>query len=95
MTVLVDQDEFGNSHFIETDPAKFHKVYHPDNQSGLVGVDVMLLHHNEHPEAREVGGWHVVNQLPGELEPMTRWQRLVNACNHPDAHPQAKALGLK
>lgn len=95
MRVTLHVDESGNEHFIETDPSKYGLVEHPDNKTGLVGVDVMLRHHNANPEARERGGWNLPSDVPGEELGLTRWQRLVRACNHPDAHPQAKALGLK
>lgn len=95
MKVIVDIDPQGNEHWIDTDPANYHQVEHPDNVTGKVDVDVMLAYHNQDPLSREIGGWHEVNQLPGETMPLSRWQRLVRACNHPDAHPQAKALGLK
>lgn len=93
MRVVIDMDEAGNIHFIDTDPANYILVEHP-NGSGPTTVDKMLKHHDNHPKDREIGGWHVMNQLPGEDHPMTRWDRLVAACNHPDAHPQAKALAL-
>lgn len=95
MRVLIDVDPLGFTQEIETDPTQYHAVQHPDNATGLVGIDVMLRHHNENPQAREIGGWHVVNQLPGETEPITRWQRLVRACNGPHATEQARSLGLK
>jgi hypothetical protein len=93
MVVIIDQVAEGHIQWIETDPALCDTVHHPDG-SGLCGIDQVLLHHNNHPADREIGGWHVLSQLPGEPEPITRWQRLVRACNHPDATDQAKALGL-
>lgn len=95
MMIVIDIDKNGNTHFIETDPTLYVKVAHPDGKSGMVGVDVMLRHHNQNPASRTLGGWDVVNQLPGETAPISRWQRLVAACNHPEATDQAKALGLK
>lgn len=95
MLVIIDIDQHGGTHFIETDPALYPKVQHPDNVTGLVGVDVMLIHHNANPAHRTIGGWDVMNQLPGEAAPKSRWQRLVDACSGPNATAQAKALGLK
>lgn len=94
MVVIIDRTPDGATHYMETDPANHHLVEHP-NGSGPTGVDTMLKHHNDHPEHRELGGWHVARQLDGETEPLTRWQRLVRACNHPDATEQSRALGLK
>lgn len=82
-------------HWIETDPTLYGKVEHPDRVSGLVGVDEMLKHHNQNPQAREVGGWHLPSEIPGDPRKMTRWDRLVEACNHVSATDQAKSLGLK
>lgn len=93
MKVVIDIDQSGFEHFIDTDPSVWHKVEHPDG-SGPTTVDKMLIHHDSHPEDREKGGWHVTNQLPGEDRPYTRWERLCMATNHPDAHPQARALKL-
>ena len=94
MRVVIHVDEAGREHWIETDPSRTFKVEHPDG-SGLTDIDVMLKHHNLNPDARERGGWHLPGNIPGEEPGLTRWQRLVRACNHPDAHLQAKALGLK
>lgn len=93
MEVVIDIDRNGMEHYIETDPGNAPPVHHPDG-TGLTGVDQMLIHHNDHPDDREAGGWHIKNQLPGESEPLTRWQRLVRATNGPDATEQAKSLGL-
>lgn len=93
MRVVIDIDAEGHEHWIETDPEQYILVEHPDG-SGPTTVDQMLLHHDLHPEDREKGGWHVVNQLPGEDRPYTRWERLCNATNHPNAHQQAQALKL-
>lgn len=93
MRVVIDIDSGGHEQWIDTDPANYPMVSHPDG-SGPTTVDKMLIHHDSHPEDREKGGWHVFNQLPGETQPMSRWERLCAACNHPDAHPQAKALKL-
>ena len=43
---------------------------------------------------RTAGGWGIVNQLPGEIAPMTRWARLVAAANAATADPLVKALNL-
>jgi hypothetical protein len=94
MVVIIDQLPHGTVHWVETDPALCLPVQHP-NGSGETGIDNALKHHNDHPEGRDAAGWHEVRQLEGETEPLTRWQRLVRACNHPDATDQAKSLGLK
>jgi hypothetical protein len=88
-------EDTGAVNWIETDPTLYHQVRHPDNVTGHVGVDVMLAHHNENPDAREIGGWHTMTQLPGEDKPMRMWDRLVAACNSEEATEQAKALKLK
>ena len=95
MQVIIDIGQDGSVHFIETDPANYMKVQHPDGVSGLVGVDVMLQFHNQTPAARTAGGWDVMNQLHGESAPISRWDRLVAACNGPEGTAQAKGLGLK
>lgn len=95
MFVVIDVDSHGFTHFIDTDPLGYPKVSHPDGVSGMVGVDVMLKYHNLNPAARTTGGWDIVNQLSSEPAPLSRWQRLVAACNGSAATAQAKALGLK
>lgn len=93
MKVTLDIDAAGHEHFIDTDPSKYPMVYHPGGR-GLTTVDQMLIHHDGHPDDREAGGWHEFTQLPGDIEPITKWDRLVMACNHQDADQQAKDLML-
>lgn len=94
MRILIDIDEAGHTHWCDLSP-EYHKVEHPDGVTGLVDVRTMLQHHNHYPDDREKGGWHQLTQLPGETEPITKWQRLVRAVNHPDAPEELKALGLR
>lgn len=93
MYVLIDIDSHGFSHIIDTDPATAMLVAHPDG-SGQTTIDVFLEYLNVHLEAREKAGWNVMNQLPGESEPITRWHRLIYAVSQPGADMQAKSLGL-
>jgi hypothetical protein len=95
MKVIVDVDEAGNVHWIGVDEPHYPKVEHPDRKSGLVDTMTMLAHHNENPQAREDGGWHITSQLEGEDRPYSRWERLVAACNHPDAPDHIRKMGLK
>jgi hypothetical protein len=78
---------------IDTDPEYYPQVMHPDG-SGMTGVDVMLRYINVNPEAREAAGWNLPSHISGETEDITRWQRLVRACNGPNATDQARSLGL-
>jgi len=55
---------------------------------------LFLTHMNTVAADRLAGGWGVVNQLPGEAAPMTRWARLVAAANAATADPTIKAIGL-
>lgn len=93
MWVLIDIDSHGCAHMIDTDPATAMPVGHPDG-SGQTTIDVFLEYLNVHPDAREKAGWNVMNQLPGESEPITRWHRLIYAVSQPSVDVQAKSLGL-
>jgi hypothetical protein len=93
MLVVIDRDPWGGVHVIDTAPSPERLVQHP-NGSGPTTIDVMLVYINGDPSARDAGGWNVSNQLAEESAPLTRWQRLVRACNGPDATEQAKSLGL-
>jgi hypothetical protein len=95
LRVVIDVDSAGGVHTVDFQDGNPKCVDHPNGSGEKIDIYTMLAYHNEHPEAREVGGWHVVNQLPGEIEPMTRWQRLAYACNHAVDHEELIALGLK
>jgi len=71
----------------------------PQLHGAAVGVTypsivAFLMHMNATKSDRTLGGWDVVNQLPGELAPMTRWARLVAAASALGADPVIKALNL-
>ena len=95
MIIPVDIDSDGNTHFIvveDQNPAIFD---HPSNDGTKTDILGVLKHHNANPQAREVGGWHERNQLPGEDREYSRWERLVNAVKElPPDHPLV-ALHLK
>jgi hypothetical protein len=93
MRVVIDLGFRNSEQWINTDPSEYGMVAHPDG-SGETTIDVMLKYMNAHPELREDAGWNIVNQLPGEMGPTTRWQRLVKVTNGPEATDQARALGL-
>lgn len=95
MRIVIDRDAHGNEHFIETTPTVPFFVEHPDGSGRKIDLLTMLAYHNANVKAREIGGWHEVNQLPGEAAPMTRWERLVSAANQIDAPPELRALKLK
>jgi hypothetical protein len=95
LRVVVDVDSAGGVHTVDFEDGDLKWIDHPNGSGVKVSIKTMLAYHNDHPDARELGGWHVLSQLAGEPEPITRWQRLVNACNHQDAHKDLKALGLK
>lgn len=95
MIIVIDIDAHGNEHFIDTDPRVPFLVEHPDGSGRKVDILTMLAYHNTNPQAREIGGWHELNQLPGEEAPMTRWERLVREANHPLSPPELRALKLK
>jgi hypothetical protein len=93
MLVEIDREGGWVSILIDTDPNEWWPVDHP-NGSGKTGVDTMLKWHNDHPSDRTAGGWDIINQIAPETEAISRWQRLVRACNGPNATDQAKGLGL-
>jgi hypothetical protein len=93
--MLVVIDAFGEGHVqvINTDPELWFPVTHPDG-SGITTIDVVLKYMSDNPMARQTGGWNELNKIFEETEPLTRWQRLVRACNGPGATEQARSLGL-
>lgn len=95
MFIKIDEDNAGYAQGIfheAVNPAHFD---HPDGSGKKTDIVGVLTHHNANPQSREVGGWHVLNQLSGESHPMTRWDRMVEAVGKlPQDHPLQK-LGLR
>lgn len=80
--------------FYITDPAAHPVPTHPAAGRPCKDHFEFLAFMNQSPQARTVGGWDVITRLEGEIIGKTRWQRMVEACNHPDADAQHKALKL-
>lgn len=95
MVIPIDIDSAGNVHYVEVNESNPKDLDHPDNSGRKCDIVEMLTYHSSNPQAREVGGWHEVNQLEGEDRPYTRWERLLNGIKQlPPDHPLV-ALHLK
>jgi len=100
MKIVVDHvhDSVTGAHigtmFIDTNDLKDHEVPGQPIGTKAVSWHQILLALNGSKAVRTQGGYDVVSQLPGEIAPMTRWERLVKAANDPGADVDIKALGL-
>jgi len=100
MKIVVDQivdpingDVVGTM-IVETDPTRCTPPQHPTLPRQAVNWAEWAAAMQLNPALRGPAGWGVINQLPGEAAPMTRWARLVIAANSAAADPAIKALGL-
>lgn len=80
--------------FYDTDATKHPLPMHPAAGRPCKDHFEFLAFMNQSPAAREAGGWHEQTRLEGQHETMSRWERMVAACNHPSADAQHKALKL-
>lgn len=99
MRIVVDQDLNANgdivaTHTLDTTPSASNNVQHPDGSGKLATIMEVLQHLNGKPDEIVKAGYAVTNQLPGEMNSMSRWQRIINAAYHPFADPALKALHL-
>jgi len=99
MRIVIDADYSAAGyhiadHVIHLDSLAGNVVADPAGGALPVQVLVAMTHFNATPAARATGGWGILNQLPGEAAPMTRWARLVAAANAATADPAVKALAL-
>lgn len=94
MRIVIDIGSAGEPHFIDTAPGRIPVAAHPTGGPQPADWLAWLTVMNANPVARANGGWGVMNQLPGELAPMTRWARLVAAANAATADANVKALAL-
>ena len=95
MKIIIDVEPWGGEHSVETEPSLHGDTEHPDGKSGMTDIRTALKHWSEHPELHKQAGWLVINKLPGELSAITRWQRLLNAVNNPEAPEVDRAMKLK
>ena len=94
MFIVIDRDDNGFEQGVYVAHIGVNIFDHPDGSGKKTDLAGVLTHHNVNPQSREVGGWHVLNQLSGESHPTTRWDRMVEAVGKlPQDHPLQK-LGL-
>lgn len=99
MRILVDITKHDDGmvtahHWLDTEQTQNLPKHHT-RDGNYVDMDEFLVALNADPDKRESGGWHVVNQLPGEEKPLTRWQRLLAVTNHPDSPLAVRILDLR
>ena len=98
MVITIDKDVDKDGHilavlqFVVHDLAVFTHPVIPGEKMTPVELAAYI---NDNPDARSNSAWDVVNQLDGEMQPMTRWNRLVAHTNSAVGHPALKQLGLK
>jgi len=99
MRIVIDRDVTADGyvmgeHVVHLDSNPLNTLTH--QATGLpVQALVWAAHFNSlTPAVRATAGWGVVNQLAGEVAPMTRWARLVAASQAPTALAAVKALNL-
>lgn len=81
--------------FVDTDPMHVPPPNHPTlPRIATDWIEWLVAMNTFTPAQRAANGWGVINQLPGEVAPLTRWARLVAAANAAGADAVVKALGL-
>lgn len=100
MLIVIDQDLDGKGNVMAT------QVINTDDTTASIDapkvdpvnkvtIKQLIAHFNTSPADRTAGGFDIAQQLPGELAPRTRWQRIVDTIAHPQAPADWKALNLK
>jgi len=97
--IIVDYDVDTNGnivspHIVEFDRIEELKVSHPDKPGEKLHRIDFISWLNDNKHRHQECGWSEKSHVPGIPEGHTRWNVLVDACNHPLAHVDLQALKL-